>query len=82
MAEPIQDGPVRYGIAAIKHCFGFTVRACHRPGIQMISSDNNRRFNLAGSYKLIKSKTCFLPVALPDPVQATPLVRPRPRPAG
>src|SRR5258707_835371 len=46
----IKQGPVRDRIAAILHGFRFPVRAGDRTGVQVITTDDDRSFYLAGAY--------------------------------
>lgn len=66
----IQYGPIGHCITAIEHGFCFAVRRCHRSGIEMVSSDNNRRFHFPRAHQFIECQSGFLALTLPQPANA------------
>ena len=52
--QGIEQRPVRYGVRAVFHCFGFPVRRGNRTGVQMIPSDDDGCLQLPRSDHLVE----------------------------
>src|SRR5205085_11141601 len=62
--------PVGDRITAVHHRVCFSIWRCDRPGVQMITPDNDRSVYLTCTHQLIKCKSRFFPFSLSQPANA------------
>ena len=54
--QRIEQRPVRNGVTAIFHAFGFAIRTRDRAAVQMVAADNDRRFQLTIADHFVESE--------------------------
>src|SRR6185437_8627218 len=68
--QRVEQEPVSYGITAVFHVFGFTVRRSHRATIEMVTAYHNRGLDLALLYKLDDCQAKLRTLAIPQPANS------------
>jgi hypothetical protein len=68
--ERVEQCPVRYRIGAVAHRLGLAVGARHRSGVEVISPDDDRRFELSRAHHLVEREPGAMPLAEPQPADA------------
>ena len=65
--QGIEHRPVRDGVGAVLHRFGFAVRRGDRARIEMVAADHDGRLQLAAGDHLVKGESQPVAVAQADP---------------
>ena len=66
----IEYRPIRDGIAAVAHRFGLAIGRGNAAGVEMIASDDDRRFDLAVADEIVESEPCSRAIAVSQPADA------------
>ena len=68
--QRIQNGPVSYGIRSVFHAFCFAIGRSDRSGVEVISADGDRRFQIAALHEFIDGFTHLSAFAVTEPANA------------
>ena len=65
--QGVEQWPVGHGVGTVLHGFGFTVGARDRAGVQVVTTDNHRRRQLAAAYHLVERQAQLGALAQANP---------------
>ena len=68
--ERVEQRPVRDGIAAVEHAFGFAIGRCDRAGIEMIAADHDRRFDFTAPDQFVHRDAKLGPFPIAEPANS------------
>src|SRR5262249_55625265 len=63
--------PIRNGIRAIAHGFRLAIGRRYRTRVQVIASDNDRRFSLSAAHQFVEGQASFSALAVTEPANAS-----------
>src|SRR6267378_5660939 len=65
--QSVQDRPIRDRIRSILHCFRLAEGRCDRSRVKVVTSDSDRRIQLAVSHQVIDLHSHFSAITLSEP---------------
>ena len=68
--QRVEQRPIRDGVGAVAHGFGFAERRSHGAGIQMIAANHDRRLELAAAHQAVHRQAKLGPLAVAQPADA------------
>ena len=68
--QGVEQWPVRHGVGAVPHGFGFSIGAGHRARVEVIAADHDGRLQLAGLDHLVECQSGTVALAQAHPADA------------